>query len=119
MALLEAALSAVLVAVVMWGVLFPGLAPIGNMTRHLSEVLILGPDAITNNIQTVLEVEWSVTVVQSVVFFGLFACRMEVVREGWEQIRSSLRLQKRLDPSVGQGTSTGYAGSLLIETYRS
>ncbi|KAH0834105.1 pheromone A receptor-domain-containing protein [Lanmaoa asiatica] len=113
MALLEAVFSAFLVAVVMWGVLFPGLAPIGNMPRHLSEVLIRGPDAITDNIRTVLKIEWSVTVVQSIVFFGLFACRMEVAHEGWERIRSFLRLLKRSNPSVmpGQGISKKSMGS--------
>lgn len=119
MALLEAVFSALLVVAVMWGVLSSGTAPIG----HLSEVLVWGPDGITNNIQTVLEIEWSVTVVQSTVFFGLFACRMEVVREAWEQIRSFLRLLRRQEPSemLGQGTSeqssTGYAEALSIRAH--
>lgn len=123
MALLEAVFSALLVAVVMWGVLLPGMTPIGNMTRHLSEVLVWGPDAITNDIRTVLMIEWSVTVIQSIVFFGLFACRMEFVREVWEQIRSSLRPLRRPDSSVtlGQGTSelssTRYAETMSIGAY--
>ena len=107
MALLEALSSAILVVVVMWVVLSPGLAPIGNMSRDLSEVLAWGPEAITDTVRTVLEIEWSVTVVQSVVFFGLFACRTEVVCEGWEMIRSFLQLLRRWNPSVvlGRGIS--------------
>ena len=118
MALLEAVFSAVLIAVVMWGILSPGLAPIGNMSRHLSEVLVWDPEAITDNIWTVLEIEWSMTVVQSVVFFGLFACRMEVMREGWELIYLFPRLLKRPNLSValfGQGTR--YTVTLSIGAY--
>ena len=123
MALLEAVFSAVLVAVVMWVALSPGLTPIGNMSRDLSEVLIWGPEGITNTIRTVLEIEWSVAVVQSVVFFGLFACRMEVMREGWELVHSFLQLLRRPHPSVmfGRGTlersSTRYAESLIGHTF--
>ena len=107
MALLEAVLSAVVVAVVMWGVLSPGLAPTGKMPRNLNEVLAWGPEAIPSNVRTVLEIEWSVTVVQSAVFFGLFACRMEVVREGWELIRSFVQLLRTSIPFVTfeRGTS--------------
>ncbi|KAN0079864.1 Pheromone A receptor domain containing protein [Tylopilus felleus] len=74
MAILEAVSSAVLISVVMWGVLSPGLAPIRNMSRDLSEVLVWDPEAIIKTVRT------------SFVFFGLFACRMEVVRKGWELI---------------------------------
>ena len=119
MALLEAVFSAILLAVVMWVVLSPGLAPIGNMPRDLSEVLVWGPGAITDTVRTVLEIEWSVAVVQSVVFFGLFVCRMEVVREGWKLVHSFLQSLRRPSPSVmpGRGTpelsSRRYAQSLI------
>ncbi|KAF8439985.1 GPCR fungal pheromone mating factor [Boletus edulis BED1] len=107
MALLEAVLSAALIAVVMWGVLSPGLAPIRYMSRNLSEVLVRGPEAITNTVQIVLVIEWSMAVVQSIVFFGLFACRMDVVRDGWALIRSFLQTLRGFNPSgiLGRGAS--------------
>lgn len=107
MALLEALSSAILAVVVMWVVLSPGLAPIGNMSRDLSQIPIWDAEAITNTVRTVLEIEWSVTVVRSVAFFGLFACRMEVVCEGWELVRSFMQLLRRSNPSVmfGRGIS--------------
>lgn len=58
MAILEAVSSAVLISVVMWGVLSPGLAPIRNMSRDLSEVLVWDPEAIIKTVRTVLEIEW-------------------------------------------------------------
>jgi hypothetical protein len=123
MALLEAVFSAVLVAIVMWVALSPGLTPIGNMSRDLSEVLIWGPEAITDTVRTELEIEWSVTVVQSVLFFGLFACRIEVVHEGRELVRSFLQLLRRPHPSAMLGrdtserSSTRYAESLIGPTF--
>lgn len=116
MAVLEAVFSAILICVVMWGTLSPGLAPIGYMPRHLSEVLVWGPEAMIDNIRTVLEIEWSVTVVQSVVFFGLFACRMEVVRNGWELICSFLRSLTRSNLAVilfGKGIAMRYGCRIL------
>lgn len=122
MALLETLFSAVLITVVMWGVLSPGLSPIGSMSRNLSKVRIWGPEVITTTVRTGLEIEWSVTVVQSVVFFGLFACRMEVAREGWELICSFLRRLKRSSSSAAleQGTSeksSTRCAELLIGAY--
>ncbi|KAF8553270.1 STE3-domain-containing protein [Imleria badia] len=118
MALLEAVLSAVLVSVVMWGVLSLGLGPIGDMSRDLSEIRIWSPEGITDTVRTGLEIEWLVTVIQSVVFFGLFACRMEVVREGWELIRSFLRLLKWPNSSatLGQGASEKSSTSITVPT---
>ncbi|KAG9310933.1 hypothetical protein JVU11DRAFT_8806 [Chiua virens] len=100
MALVEATLSAVLIAAAMWDVLSPGLAPIGTISRRLSEVRVRGADAITTNTRMVLKIEWLVTVLQSVVFFSLFALRMEVLRGRWRQIRWLLRLFIRLDVSA-------------------
>jgi pheromone a factor receptor len=79
----------------MWGVLHSGLSPIERMSRNLSEVRVWGPDELTGSVRTVLMVEWSLTVVQSLVFFGLFICRMEVLREGWEFVQSLLRSFRR------------------------
>ena len=123
MALLEAVLSAASTAVVMWGVLYPGLAPMEDMSRHLNEVLVWPPEAMNDNVWTVLETEWSVTVIQSVIFFGLFTCRMGVVREGWELIRAFLRSPggQNLSVTPGQGASvrstTRYVKKILIGTH--
>lgn len=107
--------SAVLIAIDMWDVLSAGLAPMGNMSRHLSDVGIWNSEMVTGKVQTVFEIEWSVTVVQSVVFFALFACRMEVVFQGLELFHSFLRFFKRQSPSVtsrqdvSEGSFTRYA----------
>ncbi|KIJ05504.1 hypothetical protein PAXINDRAFT_93390 [Paxillus involutus ATCC 200175] len=120
MALLELVLSTVVTTVVMWHTLSPGLAPLVDMPRHLNQVLMWGSDAMTDTIETVLMVEWIAVVVQSAVFFGLFACRIEVLHQAWHAVRPFRQLFRKRhgDAFLGQGiairSSIRYAKGLCI-----
>ncbi|KIK94948.1 hypothetical protein PAXRUDRAFT_780740 [Paxillus rubicundulus Ve08.2h10] len=105
MALLELGLSIALTTVTMWYTLSPGLAPLADMPRHLNQVLMWGPDAMTGTIETVLMVEWIGVVVQSAVFFGLFACRTGVLHQAWHIVRPFRELfrNRHGDAFLGQG----------------
>ncbi|KAH7882761.1 pheromone A receptor-domain-containing protein [Phlebopus sp. FC_14] len=107
MAILEVALSITMMAVAMWYMLSPGLATMSDMSRNLDEVLIWGSDVMTGRIRMVLIVEWAGVVIQSFVFFGLFACRKDVVDQTWEAIDSCRRhfRRRRKVINLGEGRS--------------
>lgn len=87
MAVLEALVSMVMVVLRMWYTLAPGLVPMEETSRNLSEVLVWGADAMTTSVRTVLLVEWTGIVVQSALFFGLFALRMDFIHHAIDQVR--------------------------------
>ncbi|KAF9238460.1 pheromone A receptor-domain-containing protein [Melanogaster broomeanus] len=87
MAVSEVVLSIVLTAIAMWYTISQGLAPMADMSRHLDEVLMWGSEAMTDTIRIVLMAEWTGVVAQSVLFFGLFACRMEVLSHASRMVR--------------------------------
>ncbi|KIJ64363.1 hypothetical protein HYDPIDRAFT_112361 [Hydnomerulius pinastri MD-312] len=86
MAVLEVVSSVAMAVVAMWYTLSPGLVPMTDMSRHLNQVLMWGSDAMTDTIRTVLMVEWVGVVIQSAIFFGLFACRMETLNQAWRAV---------------------------------
>ncbi|KAF9221766.1 STE3-domain-containing protein [Gyrodon lividus] len=107
MAVLEVVLSSILATVAMWYTLSPGLAPMADMPRHLNEVLMWGSDAMTDATGNMLMVEWTGVVLQSAVFFGLFACRMEALHQAWEAVRPFRQFFRKRhgDAWSGQGIS--------------
>lgn len=72
----------------MWYILSPGLLPISQISRNFDEVLIWHSGAITETVRTVLLVEWIGVMVQSALFFGLFAFRKEFIKGGVDQMRA-------------------------------
>ena len=88
MAVLEALVSMVMVVLRMWYTLAPGLVPMEETSRNLSEVLVWGADAMTTSVRVVLLVEWAGIVVQSALFFGLFALRMDFIHHAIDQVRA-------------------------------
>ena len=91
MAVLEVLLSMVMVVLRMWYTLAPGLVPIEETSRNLGEVLVWGADAMTTSVRMVLLVEWTGIVVQSALFFGLFALRMDFINHAIEQVSGAPR----------------------------
>ncbi|KAL4070139.1 pheromone A receptor-domain-containing protein [Scleroderma yunnanense] len=89
MAILEVVLSMAMTALRMWYTLTPGLVPVEESSRNLGEVLVWDADAITERVRVLLLVEWAGVVIQSALFFGLFALRMDFIRQAIDQVRGA------------------------------
>ncbi|KAI6002478.1 pheromone A receptor-domain-containing protein [Pisolithus orientalis] len=72
----------------MWYTLSPGLLPISKISRDFDEVLIWHSGAITETVGTVLLVEWIGVMVQSALFFGLFAFRKDFIKDCVDRMRA-------------------------------
>ena len=104
MAVSEVLLSMAMAILRMWYTLTPGLVPIQETSRNLSEVLVLGADAMTTSIRAVLLIEWTVVVVQSALFFGLFALRPDFINCAISQVSAaSAAFKSRLRKIRGGG----------------
>lgn len=80
LAVLQVLLSALMTVWEMWYTLSPGLVPLTEMSRNLGKISTWCSDTISWKMKTVLLVEWTSTIAQSALFFGLFAVRMDLLR---------------------------------------
>ncbi|KAL4061748.1 pheromone A receptor-domain-containing protein [Scleroderma citrinum] len=103
MAVLEVVLSMAMTALRMWYTLTPGLVPVEESSRNLGEVLVWDADAMSERVRVLLLVEWAGVVIQSALFFGLFALRMDFIRQAIDQMLASQDTWKWKDGSRGFG----------------
>ncbi|KAI5993240.1 pheromone A receptor-domain-containing protein [Pisolithus albus] len=88
MAVVQVLFSIVTAALGMWYTLSSGVLPFSKMSRNFDEVLIWDSNAITPTVRAVLLVEWIGVMVQSALFFGLFALRKDFIEKGVGQMRA-------------------------------
>ncbi|KAL4079273.1 GPCR fungal pheromone mating factor [Scleroderma citrinum] len=86
MAILEVVLSMAMTALRVWYTLTPGLVSVGESWRNFGGD---HADAMTERVRVLLLVEWASIVVQSALFFGLFALRMDFIHHIIGQVRGA------------------------------
>ncbi|KAI6106636.1 GPCR fungal pheromone mating factor [Pisolithus croceorrhizus] len=109
MAVLQVLFSIVTDALGMWYILSSGLLPFSEMSRNFDEVLVWDSGAITGTVRAVLLVEWIGLMVQSALFFGLFALRKDFIDQSVDQVRAILDAVKSWARGRGK---TGHGFSL-------